>query len=76
MSEAEAKGEKRAFDEIASVLCECHFTDGFCNGRDRPDCRCNKLAAAALAAIKGRGVKLTWAPRSTPHPNVDEGDGK
>jgi putative ribosome biogenesis GTPase RsgA len=66
MGEAEAKGEKRAFDEIASVLCECHFTDGFCNGRDRPDCKCNTLAAAAMAAIKSRGVRLTWSPASHP----------
>jgi hypothetical protein len=59
------KGEQRSFEAIAGVLCECHFTDGFCNGRDRPECQCNKLAKTALDAIKSRGVELVWPASPT-----------
>lgn len=52
------ENEMDAYDhirqEIAAVLCACHFTDGFCTSRNKPDCKCNKLAAEAAHAIKFR----------------------
>jgi len=56
----------RAIDAIAETLCVCHFTDGFCGGRegDRPDCKCRRLARESFDALTSRGMIIRWPCRA------------
>jgi hypothetical protein len=42
--------DKRRY-RVASTLCACHMTDGFCAPLSKPDCRCWRLADTVLRAI-------------------------
>jgi len=58
----ETKGEQRTREAIAETFCSMHLTDGFCMPRHNPECRCNKMASAAMEQAKGRGVEFIWPP--------------
>lgn len=57
---ANEKHDARAVDAMARELCESHFTDGFCNPRGKPDCKCVRLAKGCLQSMKSVGVKPVW----------------
>ena len=42
--------DKRRY-RVASTLCACQMTDGFCAPLNEPDCKCWKLADTVLRAI-------------------------
>lgn len=44
-------------ERIADEICSCELTDGFCGPRNRPGCRCWKLARLAI-----RGLRTTSNP--------------
>jgi hypothetical protein len=71
VTEASPRALRRSTDAIARQLCSMHFTDGFCEPRANPDCRCNKLAEGCISAMKTVGVVPVWlheptAPVETP----------
>jgi hypothetical protein len=63
---ANAKHDARAVAAMARELCSVHFTDGFCEPRDRPDCKCVRLANGCLQSMKSVGVKPVWVFDKSP----------
>lgn len=58
-------------ERIASSICSCVLTDGFCSPRNKPDCRCWTAARAAVNGLENQSdpaLKEAW-------PDVSQGDG-
>lgn len=58
--EIRARHRQRAIDQLAFQLCGMSLTDGFCSPAGRTECRCRKLAEAAIGGLDGVGCVVVW----------------
>lgn len=60
--EIRARHRQRAVERLALQFCGMLWTDGFCTPRatDCADCRCRKMAEAAIGGLDIVGCVVVW----------------
>lgn len=56
------KARQLLLEEVAMELCQCDLTDGFCDARRNPDCRCWRLARIALKGVEKHLTGAAYVP--------------